>query len=664
MGWMINPYSIVLLLSLVVAVGTAVAAWRSRPAAGSVPLSALMASVAFWLGTHVLEIESTAFVWKARWADLQWVPAALIPTLVLVFALKYTGRDRWLTRRRLGLLAVEPLVMIGLLALNGRTRVLWGPPIEAAVPLNVPWAGPATVVTAEPNLGLFVHLAYATLCLAATALIVLDVAVQSNSLHRWQGIAVLVAVAVPWASAVVASSSLEIIGTTPIGLTITGLAITFGLYRYRLLELAPIARNEVVANLEDGVLVVDADRRIIDSNPVAQRLFDRDRDALVGTPVDDVVPTVDVDTVIDAPSEDGDGHDAQFSLDDGAERRTYELSASPIDGRGGPLGWTIVVHDVTNRVRRERELERKNRKLDEFASVVSHDLRNPLTVSKGYLDLLEEEYDPEHVRTIARSHERMEELIDDVLTLARQGQAALEPEPVALEPAARAAWETVDTGDAALTVADDRTIRADPAQLRQLLENLFRNSVEHGSTDSRPQADDSVEYGSTSPDSRAQEDAVERGSTSPDSHARRDDGRRSTTSEPSVADAPEDSVEHNSVDQPEPDTPEGAVEHGSASLESRPRRQVERDGGAVTVTVGALEDGFYVADTGRGFADEPDRLFEPGYTTGDGGTGLGLSIVADVVDHHGWSIAASDADGGGARFEITGVEFVEATDEG
>ncbi|NUC71907.1 PAS domain-containing protein [Haloterrigena sp. SYSU A558-1] len=663
MGWMINPYSIVLLLSLAVAVGTAVAAWRSRPAAGSVPLSALMASVAFWLGTHVLEVESTAFVWKARWADLQWVSAALIPTLVLVFALEYTGRDRWLTRRRLGLLAIEPLVMIGLLALNGRTRVLWGPPFEATVPLNVPWADPATVVTAEPNVGLFVHLAYATLCLAATAIVVLDVAVRSNSLHRWQGIALLVAVAVPWSSAVVASSSLEIIGTTPIGLTITGLAITFGLYRYHLLELAPIARNEVVANLEDGVLVVDADRRIIDSNPVAQRLFERDRDALVGTPVDDVVPTVDVDAVIDAPSEDGDDHVAQFSLADGAERRTYELSVSPIDGRGGPLGWTIVVHDVTDRVRRERELERKNRKLDEFASVVSHDLRNPLTVSKGYLDLLEEEYDPEHVRTIARSHERMEELIDDVLTLARQGQAALEPEPVALETAARAAWETVDTGDAALTVADDRTIRADPAQFRQLLENLFRNAVEHGSTGSP---------------SQAQEDAVEHGSTSPDSHARQDDGRRSASSEPSVADAPEDSVEHGSTgSRPQADDSvehgstssqrenraDDSVEHGSASLESRPRRQVERDGGAVTVTVGALEDGFYVADTGRGFAAEPDRLFEPGYTTGDGGTGLGLSIVADVVDHHGWSIAASDADGGGARFEITGVEFVEATDD-
>ncbi|WP_339103529.1 histidine kinase N-terminal 7TM domain-containing protein [Haloterrigena salinisoli] len=629
MGWMINPYSIVLSLSLVIAVGTAVAAWRSRPTAGSEALAVLMASVALWLGTHVLEIESTAFVWKVRWANLQWISAAVIPTLFLVFALEYTGRDRWLTRRRLGLLAIEPLVMLGLLALNGRTRVLWGPPAEATVAMNVPWGRSATVVTAEPNLGLFVHLGYATLCLAATAVVVLDVTVRSSSLYRWQGIVVLVAMAVPWASAVVASSSLEIIGTTPIGLTITGLAITFGLYRYRLLELAPIARNEVVANLEDGVLVVDADRRIIDSNPVAQRRFDRDRDALVGTPVDDVVPTVDVDAVIDSSSDGGDGRDAQFTLGDGAERRIYELSVSPIDGRGSPIGWTIVVRDVTDRVRRERELERKNRKLDEFASVVSHDLRNPLTVSKGYLDMLEEEYDPEHVRTIARSHERMEKLIDDVLTLARQGRTALEPEPIALGSAARAAWETVDTGDAALSVVDDRTIRADRTQLRQLLENLFRNAIEHGST---------------SPDSRTRQGTVEHGSRSPRSRAPADDGGPGASSGPSSADASE-----------------AGVEHGT-SLESRPRSPVERDGSAITVTVGALEDGFYVADTGRGFEDDPDRLFEPGYTTGDGGTGLGLSIVADIVDHHDWSIAATDADGG-ARFEITDVEFAETVDD-
>ena len=616
MGWVINPYSVVLLLSFVVAVGTAVTAWRTRPADGSTALTALMATVAVWLGVHVLEIESATLAWKLRWANVQWVCAAVIPTVFLVFALQYTGKDRWLTRRRLGLLTVEPSVMIALLWINDRTNVLWGSPYREPISLGSWWTSSATVATSEPRIGLFVHLGYATLCLGITSVLVLSLIVRSGRRYRWQGAAVLVAIAVPWATAVLSSSSLEIIGTTPIGFTVTGLAITFGLYRYRLLELAPIARSEVVANLEDGVLVADADRRIVDSNSVGQELFGRDRGGLVGESIDTVVP-VDIDALLDEVTdgngdESDDGCRGQFSLEHGTHRRYYELSTSPIDdGRGQPIGWTVVIHDVTDRVRRERELEHKNRKLDEFASVVSHDLRNPLAVSKGYLELLEEEYDPEYVRAAAESHERMEQLIDDVLALTRQGQAALEPEPVAVDEVSREAWSTVDTGEATLSIVDGRTIDADRTQFRQLLENLFRNAVEHGSTNPR---------------SHAREDAVEHGSTSPDSHARQD-----------------------------------AVEHGST--EGRPRSDDGR-GDPIVVTVSALENGLSVADSGTGFAGDPDRLFESGYTTSDRGTGLGLSIVADICERHGWEVTALEGADGGARFEITGVDVREPSTAG
>ncbi|WP_435551868.1 histidine kinase N-terminal 7TM domain-containing protein [Natrinema sp. CGMCC1.2065] len=582
MGWAVSPYSAVLLLSLVVAVGTAAAAWRTRPEAGSSALAALMATVAVWLGAHVLEIESATIATKLWWADLQWICAAVIPTLFVVFALQYTGEDRWLTRSRLGLLSIEPLAMIGALAINDRTFVLWGPPVEEPISIGSWWASSATVATSEPGLGLFVHLGYATLCLAITSVLVFRLIARTERLYRWQGVAVFVAITVPWGAAVLSAASLEIVGTTPIGFTVTGLAVTFGLYRYRLLEIAPIARSEVVTNLEDGVLVADADRRIVDSNPVAREIFADERDALVGESIDDVIP-IDVDAVIDE-SRDRDRVDAattagnadtmQFSLDGG--RTYYDLSISSIDdGRGYSAGWTIVVHDVTERVHRERELERKNRRLDEFASVVSHDLRNPLTVSKGYLELLEEEYDPAYVRTVAESHERMEQLIDDVLTLARQGQRGLDPEPVALAAVAHEAWSTVDTAGATLSVVDERTIVADRTQLRQLLENLFRNAIDHGG-----------------------------------------------------------------------------------------RSGAETDGRDLTVTVGTLEGGFFVADSGTGFEGDPEEIFDSGYTTSERGTGLGLSIVADICEGHGWSVIATDGDGG-ARFEITGVERHEtATDDG
>jgi len=135
----------------------------------------------------------------------------------------------------------------------------------------------------------------------------------------------------------------------------------------------------------------------------------------------------------------------------------------------------------TERLRqREAELSRQNDRLEEFASVVSHDLRNPLNVASGHLDLLAEDCDSDHVEDVRQAHERMGDLIDDLLTLAREGDGVSRPEPVTLDVAARTCWESVATGDATLVCDAADTISADRSRLHQLLENLFRNSVEHG----------------------------------------------------------------------------------------------------------------------------------------------------------------------------------------
>lgn len=129
---------------------------------------------------------------------------------------------------------------------------------------------------------------------------------------------------------------------------------------------------------------------------------------------------------------------------------------------------------------RERELTRQNERLDRFASVISHDLRNPLSVATGRLELLTTECDSEHIDPLRTAIERMDALIDDVLTLARQGQPIDETEPVSLSEIANSCWDVVDSSDAALTVEQDLTVIADESRLQQLLENLLRNSVEHG----------------------------------------------------------------------------------------------------------------------------------------------------------------------------------------
>ncbi|MGB9954359.1 ATP-binding protein [Haloarcula marismortui] len=217
------------------------------------------------------------------------------------------------------------------------------------------------------------------------------------------------------------------------------------------------------------------------------------------------------------------------------------------------------------RERREQELTRERNRLEDFASVVSHDLRNPLSVAFGRLTLVEEEYDgnPEHIESLHRSLERMDELIDDVLALARGGHKVIDANETSLDDIITAAWDTVESSDATLErIETDAEITGDQTRLQQLFENLFRNSVEHS-------------------------------------------------------------------DDP------------------------------VTVRVGTLSGGrgFYVADDGPGIPeDEREQVFERGYTTSDDGTGFGLAIVSEIVDAHGGRITVAESDGGGVRFDVTGVQ--------
>jgi len=130
----------------------------------------------------------------------------------------------------------------------------------------------------------------------------------------------------------------------------------------------------------------------------------------------------------------------------------------------------------------KRKLERQNDQLEEFANVVSHDLRNPLSVASGELELARADHESEHLESVARAHGRMETLIDDLLNLARSGERVSGLERVDLGTLAGRCWENVDTSGATLVLETDRTLRADEGRLQQLLGNLFRNAVEHGST--------------------------------------------------------------------------------------------------------------------------------------------------------------------------------------
>ena len=250
--------------------------------------------------------------------------------------------------------------------------------------------------------------------------------------------------------------------------------------------------------------------------------------------------------------------------------RTFETWYQPVTDEAGDVERVIGVSvDVTARKQREQQLER-------FAAIVSHDLRSPLTVAQGSLDLARETGEAEHFDRASRAHTRMNEIIENVLAVARQGVAVEDPKSVSLSAIVKRAWEHVDTSAANLVLADEVQLSAEADRLQQLFENLFRNGVEHGA---------------------------------------------------------------------------------QQTLE---RSTAERAREAVIIRVGSLPDGFFVADDGPGVPlEDRDAIFEFGYSTTDDGIGFGLGIVRSVAEAHGWTISVTDAEYGGARFEITGVKLDE-----
>jgi PAS domain S-box-containing protein len=184
----------------------------------------------------------------------------------------------------------------------------------------------------------------------------------------------------------------------------------------------------------------------------------------------------------------------------GGESRSLELAIETKDGRvvpcennvgllpsdeqGEPRGTVGVLRDITERKERERELRLQNERLDAFASIISHDLRNPLSVARGYLDVVAESAtDDEAIGRVEEALTRMNEMIGDVLALARGGEEITDPEPVVLSSIVESAWANVDHAEASLEVETDLKIRADGSRLLRLFENLFRNAIQHGGAD-------------------------------------------------------------------------------------------------------------------------------------------------------------------------------------
>ena len=231
---------------------------------------------------------------------------------------------------------------------------------------------------------------------------------------------------------------------------------------------------------DEPVAVLDPDDDVLLANVPLRTMFGSDIEGDAAADVFETHP--DLATAV------ADKEEITTELRTDGETRSYQLRLYPMGAQPRPpRNWVVVLHDVTEHETRAAELEAENKQLEQFASLISHDLRNPLDVAIGRTNAIREiTDDPDldaHLARTQDAHERMQQIITDVLTLARDGREIGDIEAVPLETAAMDAWSHVDTDGATMSVDTQLVIEANEQRLVRVLENLFRNAVQHGGDD-------------------------------------------------------------------------------------------------------------------------------------------------------------------------------------
>jgi len=456
-----------------IAAGLAIYAWRRRDDPGAKSLAVLMTGASIWAATVVLRIVSRPLWLTHLWNKVMFVGIGLLVAGWMAFSLEFTGRDKYLTGRTVALLAIHPVGLV------------------FAITIGEPyfWATLEPCLLSEKITGFcsswgplfWVHATYSYVILTATLFFWLQHTIRNRSVYQHQGLAVFVGALVSLFGNAIFLLGLVPQDPTPISYTITGLAFAWAIFSYRLMDLTPVAQDRIVNSINDAVVVLDREDRVTELNPAAEGLLSVDETEAIGTDATSVFAEYpgfyeqyrDVEETID-----------EVELAVGAETRVFELELSPIyDTHDRLAARLFVFHDITAQHRRQTDLEQQNEQLDRFASVVSHDLRNPINVARGYVNVARETGDVEPLEEVDVSFDRMEAIIEDVLTMARGGTRIDDPEPVELETVAREAWQHVDAEGTVLRIEESLALEADPERLQRVLENLMRNAIDHGGED-------------------------------------------------------------------------------------------------------------------------------------------------------------------------------------
>ncbi|KAA9398793.1 PAS domain S-box protein [Haloarcula sp. CBA1130] len=472
----LSPLTVVL-LSGVVGMGVAFLVWlhRDRPSAG--PLAVFVVAASLWAVTYGIELAVPGLSTMERLVQTQLTLSVIIPVAWLVTVIEYTGHPHWLTQRRTALLVVEPAVFVTLVWSNHAHGLIWSGHGTQSVSTSSVALVPAYEIL------YWGHMSYILLLILAGSVLLLRMLFRSNQVFQGQGLALLLAITVP-----TVIQTLFVLGVLPIafnptslGYVASGAVLSVAILRGQLLDVAPVTRElgreAIFTEMDDLVIIVDDERRIVDVNAAATALFDGDQNALLGCSLPRVRPAL-AETV---PGP-GERTQTETALEHDGGVRYYDVRVIPLYRAYGVVsGHLISLRDITERRQREQRLDVLNR-------LLRHDIRNEMNVVKGNADLLRDTADADERERLNRIISTVDDIVDRSNKIGRVTEA-LETEqhsPTVLQKLlASVVSDARDRHpDVAITLSceDDLWIQGGPS-IRIALEELVENAVEHRAAD-------------------------------------------------------------------------------------------------------------------------------------------------------------------------------------
>ncbi len=501
MDWLATLYAVPLYAVAALSIGLAVYTWRRRGTSGAGAMTVFLLALALWSVGAGLGISAAGLPAKILWGRLEYLGIVAVPPAWLVFVLQYTGRQRWLTPARVALLYGVPLVTWVIFWTNGTHGLMWS---EVRLDDALPFPSLEVV---EYGAWFWIHSAYSYALMFVSAALLVSTLLRRSRLYRVQSAVFLVALLIPLSANawyIFGLSPIPKLDPTPFAFSISGVLTVWGLFRFRLLDLIPVARGAVIEGMRDGVIVADRYDRIVDLNPAAQEILGYPPSKAVGQDLGGIFGGYEFVAE--------EGYGGEMNLGGGAVRRDYELSLSSLrDRKGRNQGRLVLLRDVTDRKRHEEELRRRaaelavsNAELENFASFISHDLRAPLRSIEGFSRILIEDYSDsldeegrDYLMRVRDSGRRMGYFIDDLLDLSRVTRGELQRDTVDLGIVARAVAEDLGAiepdREVEFVIPEELLVEADPNLIRVVLQNLLENAWKFTGTREHPR----IEFGMT-----------------------------------------------------------------------------------------------------------------------------------------------------------------------